>query len=130
MGEERRVTVLKNGVNVGCNLFVAPQRSGAELSQGTVFVGILISTFKSPMPARLPARCLSPGYPFYHPPTARSDPRLIVQNTRKPGPIVDPQFRDAGTNRPNVARVSKAQSINSSLYAAGRARLEILQTTP
>jgi hypothetical protein len=29
MGEERRVTVLKNGVNVGCNLFVAPQCSGA-----------------------------------------------------------------------------------------------------
>src|ERR1035441_6941819 len=29
MGEERRVTVLKNGVNVGCNLFAAPQCSGA-----------------------------------------------------------------------------------------------------
>src|SRR5450759_5187253 len=29
MGEEHRVTVLKNGVNVGCNLFVAPQCNGA-----------------------------------------------------------------------------------------------------
>ena len=114
MGEKRRITVLKNGVNVGCDLFVAPQDSGAipgdcrgrvsplskfrcqrDCLRDVFHLGILVTT------GQQHDQILAALYEIH--PISRA--------------IVDPQFRDARTDRPNIARISKARSVDASLDA-------------
>ena len=112
---EHRVTVLKNGVNVGCNLFVAPQCSGAIPGN---CLGRHFDLHSQSSDASMIACVMSLARVSLLPPASST---IEVASSDKihaiPWPIIDPQFRDAGTNRLNVARVSKAQSVDPSLYA-------------